>query len=439
MQEAADEAKDEVPFNMLTFKGKLPSSQFSSAIAKMRDTINGYTQNLTTAEWFTMFKPATIQQLKRRFMQYEDRMNKHGLVDFSIVYSQLIDRVNSLANLYTQLRKWDQHKDSSFLLVTLDTFKPIENLLLAADQSLAPDMQIIKLLAQFYTNLKKSNSAVVTFSDLDADAFINARANLDEALRHSDALKQSVVKQEAATEDGDGGEEDAETEGASKGPFARRKRSRNTLVELGYNFKLSASIQVGNLALDLVRRELFKLPEDIGRSECADRLAQFIATVTALEEQFNRKFPSLPESQVLVDMLCAHIVVAKCASQKDADKPTTDTVRAARKMILESLNSSDVNVASWAKPITTYPAGKVLMGISQQHASSLLQDESTSTMYAAAVSKMEKHMGSAFDDLLLWKNAGNQGQPQDDSSILQTMNEVNSVSKQLSGKLMSKI
>ena len=95
------------------------------------------------------------------------------------------------------------------------------------------------------------------------------------------------------------------------------------------------------------------------------------------------------------------LAVARCCLLDSSERPSTKEVRAARRLLLQSVKG-DGPVAECSKGMLSYDGPKGLMQLAAEHTARGMDDDAATTAFEVAYKKFEAHFDAAFGDLYAW-------------------------------------
>lgn len=116
---------DAMPINRFALTAKLPTGNtLYLSFARIRKTINEYTNKVENTSWLADFNLGTAQALARRFDAHQSSIVGKSFVDLEIAYNQLRSRLNCLLKLYGEFKTWASTQSDDNLAYLMD-YKPV--------------------------------------------------------------------------------------------------------------------------------------------------------------------------------------------------------------------------------------------------------------------------------------------------------------------------
>ena len=178
----------------------------------------------------------------------------------------------------------------------------------------------------------------------------------------------------------------------------------------------SASYHLGVMVSEGVKRIFYRLP--CQQALLQDRLPAVLDAWSCLLYTFNSLKDGIDEDEYKIGpLLEAVLLVIRCSHREEGDRPATDDVRAARKLIVAASSGEAGDPHDFCKAIGVYPAGKTFMRLAHSHASAGIEDEMGYNIWKTASGAFEDAFDGVFHDHVAWMGEGNKGQRQNIKSM----------------------
>ena len=242
-----------------------------------------------------------------------------------------------------------------------------------------------------------------------------------DALSHVDVAQLARWQDELRQMPAENPEEEAEGSNDNEGhakqehtPVSKRSRSA-ALKATGFFRFLDVGADLvallSTVVVDAVQTRMHKLPKTIVQDQ--GPLEEFINELVVVKACWAEMVGKLEAAKHVTDMMGSMVVVFQCVLNEEGRRPSASSVRCARRCIFAAAREQDHPAKEWAKAMSTYEGAKEAMTIAKEHAAGGLQDEAASNIYDAAVQRWEAGLGDIIDDLNLWLESGNSGEPHD--------------------------
>lgn len=376
----------ELPINDYSLNKRFPQGTDFTALSRIRFTLNSYASKVMTLRWYDQMKPPTMTGLLGRLKKYRGLIEGHIDIDIQIGYRQLLARLAALMLMYKACKTWMDTKAPQSLVRLLTPFRVLEIYVhVRHNASMAPDLLLLRSHA-IYQDAQAVRGfewavcglCLKSFRKWQADAMAMRSTAMDPAPTAGvDELKDDRIKHV-----GNKAEEENE-----KG--RRRRVYDYTLPGISDELFLPATVQMCKLVAASLKRLLYRMPA-------------LVAWKSVVEDD--------AETQEFTEVFDGVCVVCRCAWPEESRKPKAMAVRAARKVLSDTLKVvGPVGDVGKAMASDSYKAPELVMELALKHAAAGLEDEASNKRFETSFDRFEELLSGAFDDLVHWVGSANAG------------------------------
>lgn len=364
-------------------------------IRRMRATINSYASRMADMHWVTGIQMQSLTSLEKRFAKYSPTIvGQAPTANVELGYKQLAKRVHAMVELMKVVREWQGSKRDATLVMILKPLQVLEAYLAVARLTMAPDLRILKMYAEFFSafarhaRLKKALDVIDT-RDLSSCV---------EEWRAAQSEVETTPRPDAAMDEDDG----EEGESVGTGRKTPKKKADRTPCRLALGDDPSAHVQ--KLVAEALKLMVSTFPADINslhldlKTICTDLAATH-------QGYLGMRFTDAGQTDMFADALQSIVILFQTCNASDADKPATALVRDARRTIF-ALTKCDDRSADLARAILTYDCGKLVMRLSKDYSAAGIQDDAADRHFSNITASFEHQFDAAFENVEAWMREG---------------------------------
>ncbi|CAK0883716.1 unnamed protein product [Prorocentrum cordatum] len=168
--------------------------------------------------------------------------------------------------------------------------------------------------------------------------------------------------------------------------------------------------QLEKLVSDAAAAWIFNMSKDAANS--GQMVAALLGSLQSILKTWDEKVrPDVNDKYHHFLRACCAVV--QCALNDETKRPSVDTARWARKVVIGTSKEDALPSSEFAKDMCEHPVGKDLMKYALTHAKAGVEDAAATNGFEASVAKFESILDPVFEDFGNWIEKGHQGKQMD--------------------------
>lgn len=396
--------------NRFSLDAPLPAGGQLGPVSRMRDTIHSYSMALCKCRWMRNFKPANLQTLQKRWHSAQKLVVGKSNVDLEIAYQQLAHKLECIASVLKGLQRWADLQADLELVKIPKALGTIRKYIATTGNDLAPDMNIVAIMADFWSVASETRSVSQAMEAIDYHKMVKWQEEFSSFVAENPVPMAPEALDNASGPAGDDN---------SKSGAAKYQRRVNRVVIQGEMLerRLSAPAlhQVIKLVADGIVHLMYGLPRDIGEPTKADELHAFCAELDCIQQRW-KALANIEGDDILFKVIKAARDLYLCLDCVEARRPSVEEARSAWKFVWDEARE-DHPASEVAKALHTYESGKAAVSAAVEHSKAGIQDTAAATHMFAAIDRFEDLIEQSLTNPVEWALHGNSGGAQTVASI----------------------